>query len=52
MVGEVSISVSVRGGTKRQKVSTGIIITESLVCARLYAKHSQFLIWPTEEAMG
>ena len=52
MVGEVSISVSVRGRTKRQKVSIGIIITESLVCARLYAKHSQFLNWPTEEAMS
>lgn len=50
MVGEVSIPVSVRGRTKRQKVSMDIIITETLVCARMYAKHSQFLIWPTEEA--
>lgn len=35
MVGEVSIPVSVRGRTKRQKVSMDIIITETLVCARI-----------------
>ena len=42
MVGEVSIPVSVRGRTKTQKDSMDIIITESLVYARLYAKPLAF----------
>ena len=42
MVGEVSTPVSVRGRTKRLKVSRGIIFTESSVCARLYGKHLVF----------
>ena len=42
MIGEVNIPVSERGRTKRQKVSMEIIITESLVYARLYAKPLAF----------
>ena len=48
MVGEVNTHVSVMGRTKRQKVSMDIIITESLVCARLNAKHLHFLIWSAQ----
>lgn len=48
MFGEVNTRVSVMGRTKRQKVSMDIIITESLVCARLNAKHLHFLIWSAQ----
>ena len=51
MVGEINTPVSVRGRTKTQKDSMDIIITESLVCAQLHAKHSHFIIWSTQEAM-
>ena len=51
MVREVNTPVSVRGRTKTQKDSMDIIITESLVCAQLHAKHSHFIIWSTQEAM-
>ena len=42
MIDEVNIPVSEKGRTKRQKVSMEIIITESLVYARLYAKPLAF----------
>ena len=48
MVDEVNTPVSLRARTKRQEVSMDIIITESLVCARLYAEHLDFLIWSTQ----
>ena len=51
MVREVNTPVSVRGRTKTQKDSMDIIITESLVCVQLHAKHSHFIIWSTQEAM-
>ena len=51
MVGEINTPVSVRGRTKTQKDSMDIIITESLVCVQLHAKHSHFIIWTTQEAM-
>ena len=48
MVGEINTPASVRGKTKRLKFSMDVIITESLVCARVYGKHLQFLIWLTQ----
>ena len=38
--------------TKRHKVSTDIIIIESLVCARLHAKHLYFIIWLAQQPMS
>ena len=42
MVDEVNTPVSLRARTKRQEVSMDIIITESLVYARLYTKPLAF----------
>lgn len=53
LVGKVNTPASViMGRTRRHKISMDAVITESLVCARLYAKHLYFIIWSAQQPIS
>lgn len=53
LVGEVNTPASViMERTRRHKTSMDAIITESLVCARLYAEHLYSIIWSAQQPIS